>query len=46
MISDLVLPKLRAELALSRKLMEGDRGTEGRRNKEELRPLPKITLDF
>lgn len=41
MSSDLVFPKLRAELASSQELTQSDR-----RNKEELRPLPKITLDF
>lgn len=46
MSSDLAFPKLRAELALSPQLMQSDRRTEGKKNKEELRPLCKISLDF
>lgn len=46
MSSDLAFPKLRAKLALSRQLMQSERRTEGKKNKEELRPLCKISLDF
>lgn len=46
MSSDLAFPKLRAELVLSPQLMQSDRRTEGKKNKEELRPLCKISLDF
>lgn len=46
MSSDLVVPKLRTELASSQEFMQSDRRIRGRKNKEELRPLPKITIDL